>query len=220
MTDLSQTDKVELYHTSRHQYGLNWGVDQQGIPLHWRAEQEKPMQTLLAADADTLQFDSAGGLTLWLDKPLSGTYRISFIREVLTEGRPFDRLSDVNLFWAARDPANPDLFTRQGELSSYDPLELYYAGIGGNWNTTSRFRYYDGQGERQLLAEYTSADRLLSANHAYRMEIEVDLTATRLLIDGEEWFTKDYHAPPALGYFAFRTVWSRQKISDFTISPL
>ncbi len=220
MTDVSQTEDVGNSSLSRYRYLLNWGEDAQGNGFRWRVEQEKPEQTRLVIDDHALQIDSAAGLTLWLDKPLSGSYRISFSREVLTEGQPNDRLSDVNMFWAARDPLNPDLFTRSGELSSYDSLELYYAGIGGNWNTTSRFRYYDGLGERHLLTEYNTADRLLRAGHPYQMVIEVADRQTRLLVDNEEWFTAAYETPPDSGYFGFRTVWSRQIIRDFTLSPL
>ncbi len=220
MTDINQTNEVGHSPLPRHQYLLHWGKDNQGNLLQWRVEQEKPTQTHLVAGNQQLQIDSAGGLTLWLDKPLSGSYRISFSREVLAEGNSYDRLSDVNMFWAARDPMNPNLFTRNGELSSYDSLEMFYAGIGGNWNTTSRFRYYDGLGERRLLTEYTSADRLLRAGHPYRMIIEVADNGTRLLVDDEEWFAATYSTPPAHGYFAFRTVWSRQIIRDFMLSPL
>lgn len=220
MIDVSQTEGVGHSSLSLRQYLLNWGEDHQGNELRWRVEQEKPEHTRLVTDDHSLQIDTAAGLTVWLDKPLSGSYRISFSREVRTEGQQNDRLSDVNMFWAARDPVNPDLFTRQGELSSYDSLQLFYAGIGGNWNTTSRFRYYDGLGERHLLTEYTSADRLLRAGHPYQLVIEVNDRQTRLLVDGEEWFAADYTAPPDSGYFGFRTVWSRQIIRDFTLAQL
>lgn len=220
MIDVSQTEGVGHSSLSLRQYLLNWGEDHQGNELRWRVEQEKPEQTQLVTDDHSLHIDTAAGLTVWLDKPLSGSYRISFSREVRTEGQQNDRLSDVNMFWAARDPVNPDLFTRQGELSSYDSLELFYAGIGGNWNTTSRFRYYDGLGERHLLTEYTSVDRLLRAGHPYQLVIEVNDRQTRLLVDGEEWFAADYTAPPDSGYFGFRTVWSRQIIRDFTLAQL
>jgi len=220
MIDVSQTEGVGHSSLSLRQYLLNWGEDHQGNELRWRVEQEKPEHTRLVTDDHSLQIDTAAGLTVWLDKPLSGSYRISFSREVRTEGQQNDRLSDVNMFWAARDPVNPDLFTRQGELSSYDSLELFYAGIGGNWNTTSRFRYYDGLGERHLLTEYTSADRLLRAGHPYQMVVEVADRQTRLLVDDEEWFTAAYETPPDSGYFGFRTVWSRQIIRDFRLSQL
>lgn len=220
MTDLSYSAGSERCHGPQHQYVLSWGRDEQGQPQRWRVEQEKPQDTAIFVDANTLEIDSAAGLTMWLNKPLSGTYRISFTREVMMQNRPHDRLSDVNLFWAARDPANPDLFTRDGELSQYDALELYYAGIGGNWNTTSRFRRYDGRGKRQLLEEFTDASRLLRPHHAYHMVIEVANNATRLWVDGELWFSAAYTSPPAPGYFAFRTVWSRQVIRNFRVTPL
>jgi hypothetical protein len=159
---------------------------------------KKNRETQIVVDADTLVMDSAAGLTLWLDKPLSGAYRISFTREVMMQNRPHDRLSDVNLFWAASDPANPELFTRSGKLNEYDRLELYYAGIGGNWNTTTRFRHYDGHGERRLLAEFTEPERLLRPHHAYHIVIEVTHGATRVLVDGEQWFSAAFTSPRRL----------------------
>lgn len=220
MTDLSYSAGTERCLPPAHQYELIWGRDERGQPQHWRVEQEKPQETQIVVDADTLVMDSAAGLTLWLDKPLSGAYRISFTREVMMQNRPHDRLSDVNLFWAARDPANPELFTRSGKLNEYDRLDLYYAGIGGNWNTTTRFRHYDGHGERRLLEEFTEPARLLRPHHAYHMVIEVTHDATRVLVDGEQWFSATFTTPPAPGYFAFRTVWSRQVIRHFTVTQL
>ncbi|EHD23570.1 MULTISPECIES: DUF6250 domain-containing protein [Brenneria] len=203
-----------------HRYALTWSTDPRGQPLRWRVEQEDPQRTAIRADDERLTLESAAGLTLWLDAPLSGAYRIAFVREVLVAGGPHDRLSDLNQFWAARDPAHSDLFTRHGRLSEYDNLDLYYVGMGGNWNSTTRFRYYNGQGERALLGEYTDADHLLRPNHRYQVVIEVDRHETRFLVDDALYFRAAYPAAPAPGHFGFRTVYSRQAISDFSVTPL
>lgn len=203
-----------------HQRTLQWGQTPDGQPRTWRVEQEAPAGTTVEAQDDRLTLDSAAGLTVWLDQPLSGTYRIRYVREVVVQGQANDRLSDLNQFWAARDPANSELFTRHGELGEYDNLSLYYVGMGGNWNQTTRFRYYNGQGERLLLGEFTDADHLLRAGQAYRVTIEVDNTETRFLIDDRLYFRAHYAAPPASGYFGLRTVFSRQVIRDFSVTPL
>lgn len=197
-----------------------WAPSPTAPPLRWRMEPEDPQRTLIQAEPGRLTFESAAGLTVWLDKPLSGAYRIRFLREVPLDGRPYDRLSDLNQFWAARDPANHNLFTRSGVLSEYDSLDLYYVGMGGNWNSTTRFRYYNGRGQRQLLGEFTDAEHLLKPHRQYEIVIEVGSRETRFLVDGDPYFQAQYSAPPAVGYFGFRTVWSRQVITDFSIMPL
>lgn len=205
---------------AEHQYLLRWAPAPAAAPWHWRVEQEDPQRTLVQAEPGQLTLESAAGLTVWLDHPLSGAYRIRFVREVRLAGRPYDRLSDLNQFWAASDPANPNLFTRSGVLNEYDDLDLYYVGMGGNWNSTTRFRYYNGRGQRQLLGEFTDAQHLLQPNRQYEIVIELGSGGTRFLVDGEPYFQARYAAPPAAGYFGFRTVWSRQVITDFAIMPL
>jgi rhamnogalacturonan endolyase len=166
-----------------------------------------------------LLMDVDGGATVWLDKPLSGNVLISFTRRVLVEGGRNDRLSDLNVFWMARDPQRANLFTRSGTFEDYDDLALYYVGIGGNRNTTTRLRRY-GDGRRDLLAEYTDAAHLLAPNRDYRIEIAVYDGCTRVRVDGADWFTvRDPH-PLTSGYFGLRTTWSRQTVDDLKIQRL
>lgn len=114
-------------------------------------------------------------------------------------------------------PAAP--FGRSGRLSDYDDLSLYYVGIGGNGNTTTRFRRYDGTAARPLLKEYLSPDYLLQPNHRYRIRTVVDGQGTRLYVDGKLYFGATTSVPES-GYFAFRTTESRQIISHFSIRKL
>ncbi|WP_205746749.1 exo-rhamnogalacturonan lyase family protein [Duganella callida] len=161
------------------------------------------------AEAGALLLDARRGLTVWLRRQLLGHYEISFTRTVLADGR----LSDLNFFWEAQLPQG---FTRSGKLEEYDRLKLFYAGIGGNSNSTTRFRYYDGSGERKLLREYTSSEYMLRAGQAYRIRIAVDARGTRLYVDDKEYF----NAPGPLaggGYFGLRTTQSRQKVENFVV---
>ena len=85
----------------------------------------------------------------------------------------YDRLSDLNCFWAANDPKYPDdLFARSqwrdGIFKNYNTLNLFYVGYGGNDNSTTRFRRYKGEyfgvaddKVKPLLKEYTDASHLL-----------------------------------------------------------
>jgi hypothetical protein len=184
-----------------------WAVEAEGNPLN-------PVH----ADGRRLILESDKGLTLWLRQPLSGHYEIAFTRRITDTGAPFERLSDMNFFWAAQlDTATP--FSRSGRLADYDTLPLYYAGIGGNGNTTTRFRRYDAAGTRPLLAEFTDPSHLLRANHDYRIRIAVDGQGTRLYVDDALYFA-DPGPLPASGYFAFRSTKSRQEIADFSARRL
>ncbi len=178
----------------------------------------KPGNVVVNRDGRLL-IDVDSGATVWLDKPLSGNLLIAYTRRVVMDGGPNDRLSDLNQFWMARDPARATLFTRSGKFEDYDDLEMYYAGMGGNGNTTTRLRRY-GDGKRELLAERLGRDFLLEPNRDYRVEIAVRDGCTRMRVDGREIFT--YHDPRPLthGYVGFRTTWSRQTIDGLTIHQI
>ncbi|WP_321817202.1 MULTISPECIES: DUF6250 domain-containing protein [unclassified Paraburkholderia] len=169
-----------------------------------------------------LVLDSARGLTVWLNRRLSGHYEITYTRMVLDAGGPHDRVSDLNQFWLASKTQKGQRtapFGGSGRFSDYDALDLYYAGVGGNDNTTTRFRHYNGTSSRPLLAEYTTPSWLLRANHAYRVRIVVDANGTRFYLDGTPCFAAAGPLPES-GWFAFRSTASRQMIRDFRIRPL
>jgi rhamnogalacturonan endolyase len=166
-----------------------------------------------------LVMDVDGGATVWLDRPLSGNLLISFTRRVVVDGGKNDRLSDLNMFWMARDPKRANLFTRSGKFEDYDDLTLYYVGIGGNRNTTTRLRRY-GDGVRSLIAEYTDGAHLLEPDRDYRIEIAVYDGCTRVRVDGNTWFTWRDPRPLTNGWFGLRTTWSRQTVDDLKIQRL
>lgn len=168
-----------------------------------------------------LVIDDLAGATVWRREPLRAPVRIGFTATMTGgEGR---RVSDLNMFWMATDPRAPrDFFSktagRNGRFETYDGLRTYYVGCGGNGNTTTRFRRYDGNGARPLLPEHDrkESEALLEAGRAYRIEIAVDAEGrTTWTRDGVTWF--DYVDPEPLreGWFGFRTVWSRIEIRDF-----
>jgi rhamnogalacturonan endolyase len=205
----------------------NWGRpgavlvrDDFGGPLTgWVAEYARKPGNVVENRDGRLLMDVDSGATVWLDKPLSGNVLISFTRRVVVDGSRHDRLSDLNVFWMARDPKRDNLFTRSGKFEDYDDLSMYYVGIGGNRNTTTRLRRY-GDGRRELVGEYTDAAHLLAPNRDYRVEIAVYDGCTRVRVDGNTWFTyRDPH-PLTRGYLGLRTTWSRQTVDDLTIQRL
>jgi hypothetical protein len=96
---------------------------------------------------------------------------------------------------------------------------MYYVGFGGNTNKTTRFRRY-GDGQKMLVGERLDAAHLLKPNHDYAVEIAVYNGCTRMLVDGEEYFSYRDPQPLTNGYFGFRTTWSRQTIDDLKIYKL
>jgi rhamnogalacturonan endolyase len=120
----------------------------------------------------------------------------------------------------ARDPHHTNLFTRSGILESYDSLQLYYVGMGGNSNRTTRFRKYEGNGQRTLLQEYTDTAHLLQPNKVYHITIIVKDNTTSFWVDGECYFISNDPALFKEGYFGFRSTKSHQEISKFRVYRL
>lgn len=169
---------------------------------------------------EQLVIDTDRGVTLWLNQELTGNMLIRYKRRVVMEEGPNDRLSDMNQFWMAVDPRNPSLFSREGSFAEYDSLLMYYAGIGGNHNKTTRFRKYRGNGNQTLIHDLTAEPYLLKPNHTYQIEIEVKDGVTRLFVDDQEFFHFKDEEPLTKGFFGIRTTWSRQVIDDVEVFSL
>lgn len=187
---------------------------------------------LTALSGDTAEITAPGGLTLWYGKRLSGPYEIRYSVCVVMRGGEYDRLSDLNCFWAANDPQHPaDLFARSswrdGQFRNYNTLDLFYVGYGGNHNTTTRFRRYHGEyagaGEAQnkpVLREYADAPHLLEANRWYTVVIRVEEGRTSYSVNGEELFA--YPLTPGLGdgHFGLRLLENRVLFTGFRVVAL
>jgi len=185
----------------------------------WVVEQ-MPGGTVSAKNG-VLTINDAKGCTVWLKQKLTAPVVISY---EVTMGAGA-RVSDMNCFWMASDPENPgDLFhkghTRTGKFSAYDSLNTYYVGYGGNNNTTTRFRRYDGSGARPLLPEHdlTDAPRLLKPGHTYKIELVAKDGEARFIRDGEIIFRYADPKPLTEGWFGFRTVNSKMEIRNFRVT--
>lgn len=169
-----------------------------------------------------LVIEDAGGCTVWFRESLRAPVTIRFLATVSTRSR----VSDLNCFWMARDPAHPgpvweNAARRTGKFEDYDRLATYYVGCGGNDNSTTRFRRYDGTGARPLRPEHDlRAPRfLLEGDRTYAVEIRVDADGrVRWSRDGEVFFDFTDPQPLREGWFAFRTVHSRIEIADFQVT--
>lgn len=188
--------------------------------LKWRVEMEPQLPSRVYASRGKLVLDTHGGVTVWLRQPLRGNLRIEYTRKVLVASGPNDRLSDLNQFWMANEPTGTALARRSGKFEDYDQLPLYYAGVGGNANTTTRFRKYQRSGERTLLQEYTDVAHLLAPNKEYHVKTIVQNGTTSFWVDGQCYFTYHDPAPLVAGYFGFRATHSHQEIADFRVYQL
>lgn len=177
---------------------------------------------------DTCEILSPKGLTLWRKEEMRQGMTVEYDACVVDEGKTGDRLSDMNCFWLASDPHAKDLWARanwrSGIFTRCYTLQMYYLGYGGNHNTTTRFRRYNGDEagvddvakRPAILKEYIDAAHLLRPNHWYHVKIESTMTGrTRFYIDGE--CIVDYLDPQPLesGWFGFRTTLSRTRITNF-----
>lgn len=202
------------------------GFSVTGDLSRWAVEQRPGGSVSVGGGVLTIMDDA--GCTVWLKQKLRAPLRIQY-RATVTGGA---RVSDLNCFWMATDPRQPaakpdDFFSpangRDGTFASYDKLKTYYVGFGGNGNTTTRFRRYDGNGARPLRAEddHQEASALLEGGREYRIEINVLRDGrTTWARDGVVWFTYDDPEPLREGWFGFRTVASRIEIRDFVVTGL
>lgn len=177
-------------------------------------------------DGDALVIADAGGCTVWYRAKLTAPVEISYDATVVSRGGAHDRVSDLNCFWMAQDPAAPDRCPfaagrgRSGKFADYDTLLTYYVGYGGNENTTTRFRRYDGTTARPLLPEHDlrAPEFLLKPNQTYHIRLVARDGVAEYWRNGEKIFTFRDPAPLTSGWFGFRTVKSHLEIRNFQIS--
>ncbi|HYF69291.1 MAG TPA: DUF6250 domain-containing protein [Ohtaekwangia sp.] len=190
------------------------------VPLNkeeWVVEMIPEAGSFVGTEDSALVLDTEGAVTVWFNKFLSGNILIEFKRVVVVRGAKNDRLSDFNQFWMAKDPRNSNLFTRTGPFHQYDSLKLYYVGMGGNGNTTTRFRKYDGNGSKPVINEYRNNPFLLEPNVVYHIKIIVHDGTTSYWVNEKPYFIYTDPSPLEEGYFGFRSIHSHQEITDFKV---
>lgn len=189
---------------------------------NWLVEQ-MPKGTVTVKDGK-LEIDDVSGCTVWFKEKLSGSIVIEYDVFEIQKGGANDRVSDLNCFWMATDPKNPtNLFAeakaRGGKFSNYDPLQLYYIGVGGNDNKTTRFRRYVGNGERPLLPEHdlTDAKFMLEPNKGYHIKIVAHNGIIQFYRDDQLLVDFVDKAPYTSGYFGLRTVKNHMTVDNFKV---
>lgn len=179
----------------------------------------------VTAERGTLEIDVPAGATLWFKQELSSPVAITFEATAVDAGGPNDRVSDINTFWMARnrDGTAPFAQQRTGAFAEYNDLLTYYVGLGGNWNTTTRFRRYIGNSElRPLLPEHdlTTPNALLKANRKQTIVLVANKNRIEYWRDGVRLLNYDDPAPYTRGWFALRTTRSHLRIERLEIHRL
>ena len=188
---------------------------------HWSIEAEQPAARTFLHHG-ILDIDTPAGITVWLTHELEGPVRIDFDATAVSAGGPNDQVSDLNVFWMAHNVDGTPVLSRRrgGSFAEYDDLETYYVGLGGNRNTTTRFRRYVGQpGNRPLLPEHDLSDPavLLVPNRRQRITLIAAGRHIEYRRDGMPLFVYEDTAPYTHGWFALRTTFSHLRIENVRI---
>jgi hypothetical protein len=190
----------------------------------WRIETAQPGK--ISASDGVLDIDVPAGTTLWFTPELGSPVAIVFEATAVSAGGPNDRVSDLNVFWMAqnREGLKPVFaHSRNGEFAEYNDLKTYYVGLGGNSNTTTRFRRYIGDKDsRPLLPEHdlASPDVLLKPNTRQTIMLVADSRRIEYWRDGRRLIAFDDPQPYEHGWFALRTVQSHLRIEKLRIYAL
>ncbi|HUQ10506.1 MAG TPA: DUF6250 domain-containing protein [Steroidobacteraceae bacterium] len=190
----------------------------------WHIEAERPAR--IEARDGVLDIDSPAGVTLWFDHRIDGPVRIEFEAVAVAEGGPNDQVSDLNVFWMARNPDGTEpvhSHRRTGRFADYNDLLTYYVGLGGNRNTTTRFRRYVGDPvNRPMLPEHDlgGADTLLTPNAAQTITLIANGHFIEYRRDGRTLFALEDGAPYERGWFALRTTYSHLRVRNLRIHRL
>ena len=190
----------------------------------WVVESEQPAS--VTTHAGVLDIDSPAGLTLWFKPKLEGPLEIVFEAKAVDAGGPNDQVSDLNVFWMAHnnDGVEPIYSKpRRGRFAEYNDMLTYYVGLGGNRNTTTRFRRYIGDPQlRPLLREHDLAAPalMLIPNEPQSFRLVANGRTIEYWRDGDRLFQFQDDAPYTAGWFALRTTWSHLQIRKLRIRRL
>jgi hypothetical protein len=191
------------------------------VAADWRIEAE---QAAFVSFGEVIDIEAPAGLSLWYTRELRGPVTIAFDALAVSEGGANDDVSDLNAFWMARDPGvrGGSVFAkrRSGAFAQYDALETYYVGIGGNRNSTTRFRRYVGEpGNRPLLPghDLKGAENLLVPNRWTHIRLIADGRHIAVERDGRRIFALEDAKPYRRGWFALRTTKSHLRIRNLRI---
>jgi hypothetical protein len=180
----------------------------------------------VSATNGAMTIDVPAGASVWFKPMLTGPVLIEYEATVMSKGGPNDRVSDLNCFWMARDSRSPaDIFgwKRSGKFADYNQLVTYYVGVGGNTNSTMRFRRYVGDPTIRPLRpgdDLRDAADLLVGNVSQKIVLVADGNLIQFYRAGKKLFEMNDPQPYTSGWFAIRTTHSHLVIRDFEVYRL
>ncbi|HEU4780619.1 MAG TPA: DUF6250 domain-containing protein [Steroidobacteraceae bacterium] len=191
---------------------------------NWHIEAERPGR--ISATHGVLDIEVPAGVTLWFKPRLEGPIVIEFEATAVAEGGPNDKVSDLNVFWMANNvDGRQPVFARarSGAFAEYNDLLTYYVGLGGNRNSTTRFRRYIGDPvSRPMLPEHDLATpaAMLLPNRKQSISLIANGRTIEYRRDGVRLFQLDDPAPYVNGWFGLRTTFSHLRIRRLRIYAL
>ena len=191
---------------------------------NWHVELENG--GTVTATHGILDIDVPAGATVWFRPYLTGPLRIEYQATAVRQGGPNDRVSDLNCFWMARDSRSlNDIFavSRSGKFFDYNPLFTYYVGLGGNRNTTTRFRRYIASPTTRPLRpqdDLSDSGSVLVPNKEEKIELIAAGNDIQFRRNGRRIFQLSDPNPYSAGWFALRTTASHLEIKNFKVFKL
>lgn len=190
----------------------------------WIVELQADSGNFVGINDGALEIDVPKGATVWYKHKLEGDILIEYKATVIDNDGPNDRVSDLNCFWMASDPRNTaDLFDSprkaSGKFHDYDTLQLYYVGLGGHDNTKTRFRRYDGKGNKPLLPEHDLEylSDLIVPNKTCKIELVAMGNQVQFFRDGKLVYNFNDEFPYTQGWFGIRTIENHMTIDGFKV---
>ncbi|TVZ55638.1 hypothetical protein OD91_0895 [Lutibacter sp. Hel_I_33_5] len=189
----------------------------------WVVEQMKD-GTVKILD-NKLDISQGNGAVIWFKEKLTVPITISYEVTIIDKGNKHDRIADMNCFWMANDPENPNDFfknseKRGGVFKEYFSHSLYYVGMGGHNNTKTRFRKYFGNGDRPLKPEHDLTDSkfLITPNKKNKIKIVVTKENTQFYCNDLLIYNIKEDTIYTSGYFGFRSYKNHQRIDNFKVT--
>ena len=179
----------------------------------WLIESASKEATVVWSRDSVCDIHAPKGLTIWNKTMLHDDVVIDYEARIMSDAR----VSDLNCFWMA-DKALTEAKARGGVFEKAASMSLYYVGYGGNDNSTTRFRRYDGEPSPRILREYTDSAHLIRPDHWYRIHIESRGGRVLYVIDGDTLVNYVDLQPLKQGYFGFRTTESHAQLRNFHIT--
>lgn len=144
---------------------------------------------------------------------------ITYTIKASSEGR----VSDINCFWMATSPHDPDLFApghgRTGKFTTYDTLKNLLRRRRRERQLHHQIPSLHRHRDRPLLPEHdlSKPEHMIVPDKEYSIRLIAAGNRAQYYRDGELLFDFEDPEPLEKGHFAFRTVNSHLVVDDFAV---